>query len=199
MVFKRRSPLPVLKRLRQLIWPTGGLRRSALYVAHRIGRLPGTPYRIAAGFACGAAASFTPFIGFHFVLAMALSLMVRGNVIASAIGTAVGNPWTFPFIWAWIYALGRWMLGAGELDAPVASFTLSEIFDQPLAVFWPMVLGSVPTAIVAWIAAYYPASLAVAQYQRARRRRLRKRVRKLKLVRKGKVVPRGRAVHTSSD
>ena len=183
----------------QFIWPSGGLRRSALYVGHRIGRLPGTPHRIAAGLACGAAVSFTPFIGLHFVLAMVLSLLVRGNVIASAIGTAVGNPWTFPFIWAWTYALGRWFLGVGELDAPAASFTLTEIFDRPSTVFWPMLLGSLPTALVAWFAAYIPVSATVAQYQRARRRRLRKRIRKLKLVAKKGAAPSEGVVQSSSD
>ena len=198
-MFKRKNPLTLLQRVRQLLWPSSGLRRSALYVGHRIGRLPGTPYRIAAGFACGAAVSFTPFIGLHFVLAMVLSLLIRGNVIASAIGTIVGNPWTFPFIWAWTYALGQWILGVDDLDAQGVSFTLTEIFDRPSAVLLPMLLGSLPTALTAWLAVFFTASATVSQYQRSRRRRLRKRVRKLKLTRKGGVLPRTKVMPSSSD
>ena len=199
MVFKRRNPLSLLGRVRQFVWPSGGLRRTAIYVAHRIGRLPGTPYRIAAGFASGAAVSFTPFIGLHFVLAMGLSLLVRGNVIASAIGTVVGNPWTFPFIWAWIFSLGNWMLGADGVDAPAEGFTLSAIFDRPWEILWPMILGALPTASVAWFVTFLPASAAVDQYQRARRRRLRKRVRKLKLAGKAQVSRNASAMPSSSD
>ena len=88
-MFKRRHPLRLIRRVREFVWPRGGWRRAALYIVHRLGRLPGTPYRVAAGFACGAAVSFTPFMGFHFVGAALLALLIRGNVIASAIGTAI--------------------------------------------------------------------------------------------------------------
>src|SRR3546814_12530299 len=113
-MFKRRMPLPFHRRARAFLWPRGGWRLSGPYVAHRLRRLPGPPYRIAAGFASGAAISFTPFIGLHFVLATLLALCIRGNIVASAIGTMVGNPWTFPLIWLWTYSLGHWLLG-GEI------------------------------------------------------------------------------------
>ena len=47
-------------------------------MTHRIKRLPGTPQSIAAGVACGVAASFTPFIGLHFVLAALFAWLVGG-------------------------------------------------------------------------------------------------------------------------
>ena len=89
-MFRRRIPHGWYRRIRDFFWPRSGWRRSSTYVAHRIGRLPGTSYSIAAGFACGAAVSFTPLIGFHFALAALLALLVRGNLLASALGTAVG-------------------------------------------------------------------------------------------------------------
>ena len=176
-MFKRRNPLPLHKRAGAFIWPSSGWRRSGAYVAHRLRRLPGTPYRIAAGFASGAAISFTPFIGLHFVLAAALALLIRGNVIAAAIGTVVGNPWTFPFIWLWIYSLGSWMLGYGDsLTALPENLSFQHIFQNPLDVLLPMVVGSIPTAIVAWFIFFWPLQRTVAGYQKARRRRLRKRL-----------------------
>lgn len=50
--------------------------------------------------------SFTPFIGFHFVLAAAVTMMMCSNLIASAVGTVVGNPITFPFIWIALLSRG---------------------------------------------------------------------------------------------
>jgi hypothetical protein len=147
-------------------------------VAHRLRRLPGTPYRIAAGFASGAAVSFTPFIGLHFVLAALLALVLRGNLIAAAIGTAVGNPWTFPFIWLWIYSLGQWVLGGDSLTALPDNLSFQHIFENPLEVLLPMVVGGIPTAIVAWFVFFWPLQRTVAGYQKARRRRLRKRLRR---------------------
>ena len=179
-MFKRRNPLPVLRRVRELVWPSSGWRRASLYVAHRLGRLPGTPCRIAAGFACGAAISFTPFMGFHFIGAALTSLMLKGNVIASAIGTAVGNPWTFPFIWIWTYNCGHWLLGDTEDYPLLVELNMQYIFANFSDVFWPMTIGGLPTAVVAWFAFFWPARATVSQYQRRRRRRLRKKVIKLR-------------------
>lgn len=179
-MFKRRNPLPLSQRAREIVWPRAGWRRTALYAVHRLGRLPGTPYRIAAGFACGAAVSFTPFMGLHFILAALLALLVRGNVIASAIGTAVGNPWTFPFIWIWTYKLGRWMLGGAGVSLLQEHMSMHYIFHNFTSVFWPITVGSVPTAIVAWFIFFWLVRALVLQYQRRRERRLQKRAMKQK-------------------
>ena len=173
----RRHPLPIYRRVREFVWPSGGWRRASLYIAHRLRRLPGTPYRIAAGFACGAAISFTPFIGFHFVGAALLSMLLRGSLLASAIGTVVGNPWTFPFIWTWIYALGQWLLGGEVVSELPAALSLTYIFDRPLDVLWPMTVGGVPTSVAAWFAFFWPVRGAVAEYQHARRRLVRRKKR----------------------
>ncbi len=158
------------------MWPRRGFRRSAKYIAHRLGRLPGTPYRIAAGFACGAAVSFTPFVGFHILLAMLLALLMRANLVASGIGTVIGNPWTFPLIWYWLFVSGRWMLGQEATADFPDQLTFIYIRDNPLLVLWPMTVSGVPTAIVAWLAFYWPMRRIVAEYQRARRWRIRRKV-----------------------
>lgn len=176
-MFKRRHPLPFHQRAGAIVWPRGGWRRSGAYVAHRLRRLPGTPYRIAAGFASGAAVSFTPFIGLHFVLAALLAVAVRGNVIAAAIGTVVGNPWTFPLIWLWIYSLGQWVLGRGDgLKVLPEAISFQHIVESPFEILLPMVVGGIPTAIIAWFVFFWPLQRTVAEYQKARRRRLRKRL-----------------------
>jgi len=177
-MFKRRNPLPIHKKAGEFVWPSGGWRRSGTYVAHRLRRLPGTPYRIAAGFASGAAISFTPFIGLHFVLAAGLAVLVRGNVIAAAIGTVVGNPWTFPFIWLWVYSLGSWILGSHGLTELPKDLSFQHIFENPMEVLLPMTVGGIPTAVAAWFAFFWPLQRTVAEYQKARRRRLRKRLTK---------------------
>ena len=111
-MFRRRKPLSALKQLRAVIWPQRGFRRLFSYLFQRIIRLPGTPASIASGFASGVAASFTPFLGLHFFLAGALALLFRGNVLASAIGTFFGNPWTFILIWLADYEVGLGIIHA---------------------------------------------------------------------------------------
>ena len=187
--------MSVPERLREFLWPRSGWERSAKYILHRVARLPGTPYAIAGGFACGAAISFTPFVGLHIVLAALLAWSIRTNIISSAIGTVVGNPWTFPFIWVWIYELGHWMgVGTGghateNLDfiglfgkmlEAVLRLDAGYLFETAWPVFFlPMLAGGIPTALVMWLAFYVPLKPVIASHQRRRRaRRDRRRLRR---------------------
>ena len=54
-MFKRRHQLAWYQKLREWVWPRAGWNRMGRYFAHRLQRMPDTPYRIAAGLACGTA------------------------------------------------------------------------------------------------------------------------------------------------
>jgi uncharacterized protein len=147
------------------------------YVVKRVVRLSGTPHSIAAGVACGVAISFTPFIGFHLLGAFLLCLLVRGNYIAGAVGTLVGNPWTLPFMWVAAYKLGDALMGDGGVAqmGPAQDGNLLS-FAEVAAMFWPIVVGCGPLAVVAALATYFPLMRMIAVYQRERRnRRVRRR------------------------
>ncbi len=175
-MFRRRKGLSVFARAKELLWPAMGWRRAGTYTYHRLSRLPGSPYSIAAGFACGAAISFTPFIGCHFVGAALIAWLIGGNLMASAIGTVVGNPWTFPFIWLGIYRIGCWMIGCEPGETLSESLSLTYIFEHPRAILLPMSVGALPTAIVVWVAFYAVVWRIVFDYQSLRdRRRARRR------------------------
>jgi uncharacterized protein (DUF2062 family) len=142
------------------------------YLVRRITRLSGTPRSIAAGISCGVAISFTPFIGLHLLGAFALAKVARGNYLAAAVGTLVGNPWTFPFIWVATYKLGHILLGGRAVQIErVQHWDLTTFFAEVEAVFWPMVVGGVALAVVAGLATYFPLVRVIAAYQEARQRR----------------------------
>lgn len=167
-MFQRRAKHTTLDKVRQFFWPDMGLRRMGSYLLHRIGRLPGTPYSIAAGFACGAAASCTPLIGFHFILSIFLAWVMRANWVAAMIGTVVGNPWTFPFIYLVTYKVGTVLLGL-EADGDVPNkLSLELLLNHPVEVLVPLMVGAVPAGIVMWLVTYWPLRWAVASYQARR-------------------------------
>lgn len=143
-----------------------------IYVAKRATRLSGTPHSIAAGFACGVAISLTPFLGMHLAGALLLCLLVRGNYLAAVAGTLVGNPWTLPFIWLSAYHLGHMLLGTrASALGPVQAWDLATLMAEVEAVFWPMVVGGVPLAVLAGFATYFPLMRMVAACQESRRAR----------------------------
>jgi uncharacterized protein (DUF2062 family) len=176
-MFRRRRKRTLPERAMEFLWPGMGWRRTGIYYAVRLKRLPGTPYSIACGFACGAAVSFTPFVGLHFVLGALVALILRGNILAAAIGTAVGNPWTFPFIWSAIYYFGTRLLGFDAGGQAPKSLEMSTIFNEPETVLLPMTAGGLPVAIVVWFLFFIPLRRVIANYQYHRRqRRLRRRM-----------------------
>lgn len=173
MMFRRRKQLSFQERIRGYVWPRSGLRRSWRYYVHRLKRLNDTSYSIAAGLACGVALAFTPFVGFHFILAALIAWLIGGNVIASALGTLVGNPWTFPFFFLWTYEVGHWMLGGAAVRHLPEDITFRFLLDHPMRLFLPMMLGSIPTALAAWVVTFFPARILIDRAQKLRRHRIR--------------------------
>lgn len=190
-MFRRRSQKSAVLRLREFIWPRNGWHRAGQYFWHRLHRLPGSPYSIAAGFATGGALSVTPLIGIHFFLAAVLAWLIRGNVIAAAFGTIIGNPWTFPIIWLTTYHLGRVLLGYGLsfeddldftgmfsglvralLEADAATF-----MDQVWPIWFPMLIGSLLSALLTWFVMYTLCFKLTVSYQK--RRQIRREAKKL--------------------
>ena len=137
--------------------------------------MPGSPYSIAVGVACGVAVSFTPLIGLHFLIAVILAWLLGGSLTASALGTAVGNPWTFPLIWIASYRLGSWVLGFDTDAALPDGLTMAYFRDNFLAVFLPMLIGGLLLAVVAWLSTFWLVRRAVSRYQLIRLSRIRRR------------------------
>lgn len=178
-MFGRRQRLAWTHWVIGLFWPRTGWRRAGTYFSHRVRRLPGSPYSIATGFACGVAVSFTPLIGLHFVLAVALAWFLGGSLIASALGTVVGNPWTFPLIWIASYRFGSWVLGLDPDTTLPDELTMAFILDNKLAMFMPMMIGGLLMAIVAWCGSFWLVRRAVTRYQLIRLSRIRRRAERM--------------------
>ena len=120
-MFRRRVPLSLLGKLREMLWPRKGFSRLYSYLVQRILRMPGSAYSLASGFACGVAVSFTPLLGFHLLLALGLAYFIRGNMATALLGTLFGNPWTFPLIFVLLQAIGEGLIyyfGLNPVDQP---------------------------------------------------------------------------------
>lgn len=156
-MFQRRTPLTFLQNLRQSLWPSMGWTRTLRYYMHRVVRLADTPYRIAGGMAIGASISFTPVVGTHIIQAFIISFVIRTNYLASLIGTIIGNPLTFSFMWYLSYKLGvlvfAWMGMPVALDLP-EGITFSQamymILNKPFDLILPWMVGGYILAVLTW-------------------------------------------------
>ena len=193
-MFRRRKPLSKINQMRSFVWPARGFRRLFSYLFQRIIRLPGTPTSIAVGFASGVAASFTPFLGFHFIIGGALAMLFRGNVLASAIGTFFGNPWTFILIWLADYEIGVSVIHSLGYGADLRVLSIEELgeamgrvmqfmsFSGTVAwadlagdfeqVFTPMLIGGIVLGSVAWVVSFLLTLWAVKVWRSHRAKRL---------------------------
>ena len=199
-MFKRRDQLPLWDRAARLVWPKGGWHRAALYVKHRLRRLPDTPRKIARGIMAGVVTCFTPFYGLHFLVAALLAVLLRGNVMAALLGTFFGNPLTYVPIAVVSLNFGHWMLGTemrGEVDenlfdkffdaggdlldnawsalrGETVDWTATAVFWND--VVWPWTVGAIVPGLITGIAAYAVSLPLIEAYQRRRRGALAKRL-----------------------
>ena len=203
-MFKRRERRSIFRFFYEVIFSFKGISRAIEYVAIRLKRIPDTPHKISLGMSCGIFASFTPLFGLHFLIAGLLSYLLRANVLASLIGTFVGNPITFPIITVFNLKLGEWILGSSEYSSGDGGkifegfldfifliyksfFTEGSIGDNNVprmneflnGVFIPYSLGGLILGIFIAVISYFLLRPLVATYQKKRSALKTKRFKKL--------------------
>jgi uncharacterized protein len=175
MLFRRREAESFLERMRVHVWPRRSWRRSSRYVVYRLRRLSATPHAIALGFAAGVFAAATPYIGTHMAMAALVAWAIGGSIVASLLGTFVGNPLTYPFLWFATYKVGNILLGAHGVRKHID--LSSGIFHYSLDRLWPilkpMTLGCIPVGLGLAALSYILVRPTVDAYQHRRRRELR--------------------------
>ena len=171
-MFDRRNKRTRLQNTRETFWPSMGWKRTFHYTKHRIHRLPGSAYSIAAGLACGMCVSFTPPLATHFLLAMGWAWIIKGNIIASLIGTAFGNPLTFPiFIWPLSFNIGKALLlsfGYDQYAHIPIELSIDFILDN-LIIF---TVGGFACAFVFWPVFFIPLYFLIQSAKLARAKRM---------------------------
>ncbi len=109
------------------------------------------PGHIAAGFAVGVFISFTPFLGLHTPLAIAIAFIFRLNKLTCLTGAWVNTPLTVVPALAASYKLGRFLRGKPVNDLTLRGLEWHHI--KPYAK--SLLLGSSVIGFVAAVAAYF--------------------------------------------
>jgi uncharacterized protein (DUF2062 family) len=130
-----------------------------------------TPERTAAAFAMGVFFGFSPFLGFHTVLAIIVAFLFDLNRVAALLGVYSNLPWIIAPYYAIVTMIGARIIGHKPPDGLKAQLTgllaLSvfhgEFWHQLITILkpllWPYTVGSMLGAII-MAAIAYPLALA---------------------------------------
>jgi uncharacterized protein (DUF2062 family) len=121
-------------------------RPAVIFVKFRILHVDDTSRRIALGVAVGVWTAFTPFLGLHMFMALAIAALVRANKALAVLFVWVSNPFTMIPVYTASYLVGRFFVGRfhhssikpgkiGELLGNLFSFEnmLTCLYSKP---FW---------------------------------------------------------------
>ncbi len=143
------------------------LQRTVRYLYLRFIRIRRDPREIARGLAIGVFVGFSPFFGFHMILALALAALLKGSKFAAVLGTWVWNP----FLLLLEYKVGCWVLGIGPGHLRPLSLEPREILNASWNVLFPLSIGSFLLGLSAALPAYFLSNAVVRRMQERRLRR----------------------------
>ncbi len=184
-MFLTRNKHSLYQKTKKLIVSKRGYKRPLAYMMWRLKRLPGTPVFIARGLAIGIAINFWPILFTHLIFGYLICRMLKGSVIAMAIGTLAGNPWTFAIVYPIMYKMGKILLGLNPIHSEQSLDSAEEVASRlwPIEswhgfvvavqeIFIPMVLGGFLLGLPITILTFYVTRNAVEVYQQQRRKHL---------------------------
>jgi uncharacterized protein (DUF2062 family) len=136
-----------------------------------------TPRRTAAAYALGVFLAFSPMLGLHTVLGLALAFLLRLNRVAVVLGVYTNLPWLVPAYYTVATIGGAAILGVetppGAVDRAMEAVSaaswghLAGLAQALAPLFWAYVLGSTAGALL-FAAAAYRVSLAMILAHRKR-------------------------------
>jgi uncharacterized protein (DUF2062 family) len=89
-----------------------------------------SPHRIAFGVALGLFVGWSPALGFHILIVLALSILLRANKFAALASVWVTNPFTLAPIYCSSYLLGRKLLLLFGVNSLVSNKPILELLNE---------------------------------------------------------------------
>jgi uncharacterized protein (DUF2062 family) len=125
-------------------------------------QLDDSPHRIALSFAIGVAIAFSPFLGIHTGLALAIAWALGLSRAAMLIGAYVNNPWTIAPMYTAGTLLGCYILGVSPEGLSQIEWKVHHghafyeaMFETLRPYVLPFALGNSILGVVAAVAAYF--------------------------------------------
>ncbi|MGH9460422.1 MAG: DUF2062 domain-containing protein [Vicinamibacteria bacterium] len=131
-----------------------------------------SPERTALAFSVGVFLSFSPFIGFHTIIGLAIAFLFRLNRLAVLIGTYVNTPWTFAPVASFGAAVGFYALGTESRLSAIAWNSMLSIsfwrhmFSDVDHLLLPFFVGNLILSVLASLISYLIVRRILVRYHR---------------------------------
>ena len=136
-------------------------------------KISDTPHSISLGFAIGVFSAFTPLIGLHIVIAIFFSWLVNANYLSSVVGTFVGTPITYPFMWISSILIGNMFISVDEFNKNLfenISFYSWDFFLLIKPFISSFVIGSTVIVLISSFSSYFLLKKLVILYRKKKLR-----------------------------
>lgn len=103
------------------------------FLEYKILHIDDSPHKIALGLAIGLFIAWTPLLGVHLLLVIALSILLRANKFAAFVSVWVSNIFTIPFVYYPSYLVGRAACNIFTPDSAMSKEQVSAFFNKLFA------------------------------------------------------------------
>jgi len=100
------------------------------YLEYKIMHIEDSPHKISLGLALGLFIAWTPLLGLHIFMALALSVLLRANKFAALVSIWVSNIFTFAVIYYPAYLVGRFFYGMFAKHENTNKEQISGLFNE---------------------------------------------------------------------
>ena len=102
----------------------------------------GSPYYNAKGIAIGVFSGCFPFFGFQTLIGIFLARIIKGNILLSAAGTWISNPFTYIPIYILNYKVGSLLIKDSSILTIQSDFISNQIWEKGWIFTSRLLLGS---------------------------------------------------------
>ena len=100
------------------------------YLEYKIVHIDDSPAKIAIGLAIGLFVAWTPLLGLHILIVLALAVLLRANKFVALTSVWVSNVFTFAIIYYPAYLVGRFVFNVFAPDRKMNKEQISESFNK---------------------------------------------------------------------
>jgi uncharacterized protein len=148
------------------------LLRGIRHLYKRILRTKSSPHDIALGMALGMFVGLLPIIPFQTVLVLAVAVALRCSKLAALMGTLVTNPLTIPFLYLFMFRLGRFLLPDTRGRFNPEHLTIHDLLQKGTHFYGSMFLGGVLIGLPCAVLTYVLTLKAIRAHQHRRERKM---------------------------